>query len=171
GEGVAARVGEQGAQHQVLRARDVAALPLPVLAHVDQLVAFVEQLLDLIRWNLPESIVVAHSSSAPDQSPSPQAPTLSTFSDSSAHLTLAGEIEMPRSSKTSSLLILRASSRLLPLIRSVSSEADACEMAQPRPWKRTSSIWPSLTLSSMPTTSPQRGLSSSCESVGASSRP
>src|SRR5215468_7776675 len=53
----------------------------------------------------------------------------------------------------------RASSSVLPLMISVISEAEAMEMAQPRPWKPTSATLPSSMVRNTATLSPHRGLS------------
>src|SRR5437660_1596597 len=166
------RVGQDAGQHHVPRARDVPLLALPALADVhDLVVAAVDQRLDLGQLDLAKrGSGLAHSSSS--SSPArPYAPTFNTLSVSSAHFSRAGEISMPRSSSTSSLEIWRASSRDMPFSRSVISEAEAWEIAQPRPWNRTSSITPSAIRKSMPTRSPHRGLYSSWETLASSSRP
>src|SRR5882672_3022927 len=53
----------------------------------------------------------------------------------------------------------RASASLLPLTISVMSEAEAMEMAQPRPWKPTSATLPSSMVRNTATLSPHKGLS------------
>src|SRR5712671_3547294 len=170
------RVGEDGVEHDVSSARHVALVPFPVLADVDHLIAFVDQLLDVVNFQIAKrGLLVGHihlySSSSMASPASPYAPTFKTFSDKRAHLMRAGEMSIPSSPSTSALLIFLASSSGRPFRRSVSSDADACEIAHPRPWNLTSSITPSLTRKSIPITSPQRGLSSSWLMSGFSRRP
>src|SRR5215472_11167105 len=166
-------VGQDPGEHHEARARDVASLVLPTLADVDDLVlAAVDHRLDLIERQVTKrGSCLAHSSSSSSSPASPYAPTFSTLRVSSAHFSRAGEMSMPSPSSTSSFEIRRASSRDIPFSRSVSSEAEAWEMAHPRPWNRTSSITPSAIRKSMPTRSPQSGLYSSCAMSGTSSRP
>ena len=59
----------------------------------------------------------------------------------------------------------------LPLISSVSSEADAWLIAQPRPVNPTASTTPSFTVSCIVIRSPHRGFAPSYEADGASSTP
>src|SRR4029077_20229352 len=99
---LARRVGQDLGQHDVPGARDVAALPFPALADVDDLMALVKEPLHLVDVGLTESALVVvlgchlFQSSSPDQSPRPHAPTFNTFRESSAHLIRAGEMSMPR---------------------------------------------------------------------------
>src|SRR5581483_261566 len=103
-----------------------------------------------------------YSSSSP-QSWIPYAPALTTLSGSNAHLMRVGPSGMPIRSSTTCLSILRISSNGLPLISSVSMEADAWLIAQPLPVNFTSSTIPSRTFKSIRILSPHKGFESSYE--------
>src|SRR5574341_2197257 len=103
---------------------------------------------------------------------SPYAPALRTLSASSAHFRRVGPSWMPSISRMSSLLICFTSSNVLPMIDSVSIEAEACEMAHPFPLNATSfTRWFSSSRTSIRMTSPHSGLSSSYEKSCGSSVP
>ena len=67
----------------------------------------------------------------------PSPADLSTFSDSSAHFMRVAEMSIPSRSSTKSRSRRRRSSTGMPSTSSDAMEADACEIAQPWPEKRT----------------------------------
>src|SRR6185437_16128406 len=111
---------------------------------------------DLVRGAYPEFHVRSGSSGGA----SPSA-TLSSCTESSAHLRRIGVSGMPSSSSTSSLPSSRTSATGLPLATSEIIDAAACEIAQPRPLKRRSVTIPSSIWSSTCSSSPQSGLTPS----------
>src|SRR5207302_1039214 len=71
-------VAQDRAQHDVLGARDVAFLPFPVLADVNDLVSLLAPAIDTADVDLFESFL-AHFYSSPGDSPSHQAPAVRTL--------------------------------------------------------------------------------------------
>src|SRR5438477_615829 len=98
--------------------------------------------------------------SSPGHAVSPHAAPLSALSPRSAHLIRAGLIGIPRFASTCSRSIRFTSSSDFPFTSSVRIDAEACEIAQPLPLKRTSSTWPSLMRSCIVSSSPQSGFES-----------
>ena len=99
------------------------------------------------------------SVSQPAAWPSPA--LLSTFRLSSAHFMRVAEMSIPSRSSTNSRSSSSSSPTGIPITSSEAIEADACEIAQPWPEKRTSATLSSTTRSWTFSSSPQSGLKSS----------
>jgi hypothetical protein len=102
----------------------------------------------------------------------PSPADLSTLSVSSAHFIRVAEMSIPSRSSTKSRSSRIRSSTGIPTTSSEAIDADACEIAQPWPEKRTSVMRPSSpTASCTFSSSPQSGLLSSNSRSGDSSSP
>src|SRR5690242_14548130 len=97
--------------------------------------------------------------------------TLSTFTESSAHLSRIGVSGIPSSSSTSSRPSAATSATVLPLTTSEIIDAAAWLIAQPRPLKRTSRTTSSSISSSTASSSPQSGFTPSAVALGDSRCP
>src|SRR5438477_5766665 len=106
--------------------------------------------------------------SSPGHAVRPHAAPFNALSPNSAHFTRAGLMGMPRFASTWSRSIAFTSSSVFPFTSSVRIDADACEIAQPFPMKRTSSTCPSLTRSCIVSSSPHSGFESLFLSVAPS---
>ena len=106
------------------------------------------------------------------QDASPLVAPRMTFRLSNAHLRRVGEMSIPSRSKTHSAPSPVTSSAFIPISSSEAIDAEACDMAQPWPWKRRSVIVPSSpVIRCTPSSSPQRGLWSWCSRSWGSSVP
>ena len=134
-------------------------------ALADELAAYV----DALRARYPEPRQPSRLSSAALGGVSdsqatawPSPADLSTFSESRAHFMRVAEMSIPSRSSTKSRSRRRRSSTGMPMTSSEAIEADAWEIAQPWPEKRTAATRPSSSsLSWTFSSSPQSGLLSS----------